>query len=232
MTITIVDAATFTISANPASVTVNQGATVTSNIAIARTGAFAGSVAFTASGLPTGVSASFNPLSTTGNSSMVTFSATATAVTGLATVTITGTSGTTVRTASIALTVNGGGTGGVTLTPMVTSSSPWFNEQQLRLNNTASLTSLSLTITIQRTTGIGFGGQFNTVGGPILQSSSSTATTVTYQFNLAAGQTLGVGNWTFAAQTSGSGTVHPTAGDTFTVTYTTGGSNFTQTGHF
>jgi hypothetical protein len=115
---------------------------------------------------------------------------------------------------------------------MVTSSSPWFNEQQLRLGNPASLTSLSITITIQRTTGIGFSGQYNTIGGPILQSNSSTATTVTYQFNLAAGQTLGVGNWTFAAQTSGSGTVHPTAGDTYTVTYTTGGATFTRTGNF
>jgi hypothetical protein len=28
------------------------------------------------------------------------------------------------------------------------------------------------------------------------------------------------------------GTTHPTAGDTFTVTYTTGGQSFTQSGHF
>ena len=51
--------------------------------------------------------------------------------------------------------------------------------------------------------------------------------------NLAAGQTLGTGtSWTFAAQTSGSGTVHPTTGDTYTVTYTTGGVTFTQSGNF
>jgi len=148
---------------------------------------------------------------------------------------VTGTSGSLTHTTTIALTVangGGGGTGGVTLTPMVTSSGPWFNEEQLRLANTASLTALSITIVVQRTTGISFGGQFNTVGGQILQSTSSTTAAVTYQFNLAAGQTLGVGNWTFAAQTSGSGTVHPTAGDTYTVTYTTGGVNFTQTNHF
>jgi uncharacterized protein (DUF1501 family) len=51
--------------------------------------------------------------------------------------------------------------------------------------------------------------------------------------NLAAGQTLGAGtNRLFAAQTNGTGTVHPFSGDTFTVTYTIGGTSFTQTGHF
>jgi hypothetical protein len=101
------------------------------------------------------------------------------------------------------------------------------------LSNTASLTSLSVTIVVQRTTGVSFSGQYNTIGGSILQSSSSTSTTVTYQFTLGAGQTLGPGsNRTFAAQSSGSGTVHPTAGDTYTVTYTIGGTTFTQTGHF
>jgi endoglucanase len=125
------------------------------------------------------------------------------------------------------------GTGGVTVTPAVTANGPWFNEQVIRLNNTANLTALSVTITIQRTTGVGFNGQYNTVGGQILQSSAVTATTITYQFTLAAGQTLGTGaNRTFAAQMSGSGTTHPTAGDTWVVTYTTGGVTYTQTGHF
>jgi hypothetical protein len=80
---------------------------------------------------------------------------------------------------------------------------------------------------------VAFNGQYNTVGSQILQSNSSTATTITYQFDLATGQTLGPAtNRLFAAQMSGSGTVHPASGDTYTVTYTTGGVTFTQTGHF
>jgi len=127
----------------------------------------------------------------------------------------------------------GGGNGGVTVTPVVSSSSPWFNEEQVRIANTASLTALSITVLIQRTTGISFSGEYNTIGGQITQANSSTASTVTYTFTLNSGQTLGAGtNWTFAAQTSGTGTTHPTAGDTWTVTYTTGGANFTQSGHF
>lgn len=53
-----------------------------------------------------------------------------------------------------------------------------------------------------------------------------------YQYTLNSGQTLGVGtNWTFAAPSSGNGAVHPTSGDTYTVSYTTGGTNFSQLGH-
>jgi hypothetical protein len=132
------------------------------------------------------------------------------------------------------LTVNADtGNGGVTVTPAVTTSSPWYNEQVVRLSNTANLTALSITITIQRTTGIGFNGMFNTVGGQILQSNTVTAPTITYQFTLASGQSLGPGtNRTFAAQTNGTGTLHPTGGDTWVVTYTTGGVTYTQTGNF
>jgi hypothetical protein len=125
------------------------------------------------------------------------------------------------------------GGGGVTVNPVVSSSSPYYDEEDLKLSNTGSLTSLSITIVVQRTTGVSFSGMYNSVGGQILQSNSSTASAITYQFTLASGQTLGAaGGVTFAAQASGNGTAHPTAGDTFTVTYTTGGANFTQSGHF
>jgi len=160
-------------------------------------------------------------------------SAASAATPGAATITITGAGGGLTRTATMTLTVSAGGNGGVTMTPVINSSGPWFNEEALRLSNTGAITSLSITIAIQRTTGVGFNGQYNTVGSQILQSNSSTATTITYQFTLAAGQTLGPNtNRLFAAQMSGTGTIHPTAGDTYVVTYTTGGVTYTQTGHF
>jgi len=149
-------------------------------------------------------------------------------------VTISGTGGGITRAVSLSLTVNAdSGTGGVTVTTAIIANSPWYNEEALRFNNTANITALSVTITIQRTTGISFNGQYNNVGGQILHSSAVTATTITYQFTLASGQTLGQGsNRTFAAQMSGAGTLHPTAGDTYVVTYTTGGVTYTQIGHF
>jgi phosphoheptose isomerase len=224
----------FTLSASPSNLTVNRGASGTSTIAITRSGGFTGAVTVSASGLPSGVTATFNPASTTGGSVALTLAASSAAPTGITSVTLNGAGGGLTRSTTLILTVNGdAGTGGVTVTPLVTASGPWFNEVAIRLNNTASLTALSVTITVQRTTGIGFGGQYNTIGGQILQSNTVAAATITYQYSLAPGQTLGAGaNRLFAAQFSGSGTIHPTTGDTYTVTYTTGGVSFTQTGHF
>lgn len=125
------------------------------------------------------------------------------------------------------------GGGSVTATTVIAQSSAFFNDEEVRLANTAPITSLTVTIVVQRTTGVSFSGQFNTAGGQILQSNSSTASAITYTFTLASGQTLGPSSgWTLAAQSSGSGTVHPTSGDTFTVQATAGGAPATLSGHF
>jgi endoglucanase len=226
----------FALSVNPASLTINRGASGTSTITITRTGGFTAGVSLTAGGLPAGVTANFNPNPATGGSGLLTLSASSTATLGGATITVTGVNGALTRTTTVSLTVNeggGGGNGGVTVTSAINSNTPWYNEQVVSLNNTGSITALSVTIVLQRTTGVGFNGQFNTVGGQILQSNTVTASTITYQFTLASGQTLGPGtNRTFAAQAGGNGTLHPTAGDTWVVSYTTGGVTFTQSGTF
>ncbi|MGC1686937.1 MAG: protease pro-enzyme activation domain-containing protein [Candidatus Acidiferrales bacterium] len=95
----------FSLSANPSSVSISQGgASKTSTITIAGTAGFSGSVTLAATGLPTGVTAVFgtNPATTT---SVVTFTASGSATTGPATVTITGTSGSLVHTTTISLSV-------------------------------------------------------------------------------------------------------------------------------
>jgi len=125
------------------------------------------------------------------------------------------------------------GNGGVTPTTVLAANGPFFNDEQVHLANTAPLTALTVTIVIQVTPGVTFSGQYNTIGGSILQSHSSTASALTYTYTLGSGQTLGPNTgWTFAAQAGGNGTAHPTTGDTFAVTYTTGGASFSQTGHF
>jgi len=215
-------------------VSVAQGASAGTSIAINRT-SFTGAVGFTASGLPTGVTVAFNPsTATTGNTVTATFTASSTATTGAATVTITGTSGSLSHATTVSLTVTGGGGGGtVTATPSVASASPWFNELQLRLNNTATITALTVTVTVQRTTGISYSGMYNTVGGQIAQTNSSTTSAITYTFTLAAGQSLPAATGRlFAMQMSGTGTAHPTAGDLYSVTYTAGGASTTISGHF
>jgi predicted carbohydrate-binding protein with CBM5 and CBM33 domain len=126
-----------------------------------------------------------------------------------------------------------GGNGGVTVTPAIASSSGYFNELQVRLTNTNPITALSVTVVVQRTTGVSYSGQYNTLGSQIAQTNSSTTGAITYQYTLASGQTISAGNnRTFAAQFGGTGTAHPTTGDTYTVTYTTGGVQRTQSGTF
>jgi endoglucanase len=234
LTVNDVTTPNFTVAASPGSLSVARGASGATAVAITRT-SFTGAVTMAATGLPSGVTVAFSPsAATTGNSVTATFTASGTATLGTANVILTATSGSLSRTTTVALTITGGDTSGsLTATPVVSTSSPWFNELQLRVANTGSLTALSITIVVQRTPGVGYSGQYNTVGGQIAQTNGSTTAAITYQFTLLAGQTLNASTGrTFAVQTSGNGTAHPTAGDTYTLTYTSGGQTFTTSGHF
>ncbi|HEY7405117.1 MAG TPA: hypothetical protein VIB39_16440, partial [Candidatus Angelobacter sp.] len=94
----------FSLTDSPSSLTVTQGTSGTSTVTIHPSGGFTGSVTLSASGLPSGVTASFgtNPATST---SVVTFTASSTATTGTSTVTITGTSGTLTHTTTVSLTI-------------------------------------------------------------------------------------------------------------------------------
>jgi endo-1,4-beta-xylanase len=118
--------------------------------------------------------------------------------------------------------------GGLSATPVVASSGPFFTEEDVKLANTRALTSLTVTIVVHVTTGVAFSSQYETAGSQIVMSHSSTSSTITYTFTLASGQSLGSGTYTLAAQMSGTGTTHPTSGDTFTVTSSAGNVS----GHF
>jgi endo-1,4-beta-xylanase len=120
--------------------------------------------------------------------------------------------------------------GGATATPVVASSGPFFDEEDVKLASASPITALSATIVVQTTGGVTFSSQYNTFG-QLQQGHSSTASAITYTFTLAAGQTL-QSTGLVAAQMGGSGQTHPTTGDTFTVTTTSGGITRTQTGHF
>jgi len=133
LTVTAVTTGNYTLSATPATASVAQGANVTSTININRTGGFAGSVALAVTGAPTGVTATLNPTSTTGNTSTLTIAASATATTGAATLTITGTAtglANQTTTVGVTVTTTGGGSGNVTLDYSACSSKPiWVAAQ-------------------------------------------------------------------------------------------------------
>src|SRR5262245_10089571 len=86
--------ADFSINVSPSSQTVWQAWTTQSLVTIAAINGFTGSVSFSASGLPSGATATFNPATTSGSgTSTMTIAASPGTPTGSYTVTVTGTSG-------------------------------------------------------------------------------------------------------------------------------------------
>jgi hypothetical protein len=94
----------FSLEASPSTVYLKQDEKATSTITVHPSGGFNGSVTLLASRLPTGVTASFDPESTTSASKLV-FVAAKEATTGLSSIIITGTSGNLTQSVAISLAV-------------------------------------------------------------------------------------------------------------------------------
>ncbi|MFJ6698921.1 M28 family peptidase [Streptomyces sp. NPDC091272] len=98
----------FSMALNPAAGTVQQSASVTTSVVTNTTTGSAQSVALTASGLPAGVTASFSPATVqSGQSSVLTLTATANAAPGASTITVKGQGSTLSHTVDYALNVGG-----------------------------------------------------------------------------------------------------------------------------
>jgi hypothetical protein len=106
----------FSISASPSSQTVVQGRSTNYTVTSTPSGGFTGNVTLSASGLPSGAGATFNPNPITGGSGSSTMTVTTSSTTpvGTYTLTITGTSGTLTHTATATLVV---GTGSASFSP-------------------------------------------------------------------------------------------------------------------
>ncbi len=105
----------FTLSDSPSSLTITQGgAAGNSTVTVTDIGGFTGSVTLAASGLPSGVTATFSPNPTSGTSTL-SLTASSSATTGTSTVTITGTSGSLTATTTLALTVTAAATPNFTI---------------------------------------------------------------------------------------------------------------------
>ena len=190
----------FTLTPSAATLSVAQGATATSTFTIADFGGFTGSVTLVATGLPAGVTASFaaNPTAA-GTTLTLTASSTAT-VGGPVTVTLTGISGATTASTTIALTV---------ITPPSFTVAP--------VNSTVTLVQGSTaTDTITITPANGFSGS-------ITLSATGLPTGVTASFNPTPATTSSVLTLTAAANAATGGPV------TVTVSAVSGAATETTT---
>jgi len=104
LTVTTVASGDFTLTASPTSLTITRSSHGTTTITIHPSNGFAGNVTLSATGLATGVTASFSPNPAAGTSTL-TLTASRSATTGTRTVTITGVSGSLSHTTTISLRV-------------------------------------------------------------------------------------------------------------------------------
>jgi hypothetical protein len=141
----------FTISATPGSQTVAPGGTTSFTATVAPQNGFTGTVALSASGLPSGASASFNPTPISGSGSSTLTVATASSTpAGNSTLTITGTSGSLSHSANVTLTVSG-----TPPQPPSNLAATASSNSAINLNWTASPTS-GVTYDLFRSTASGF----------------------------------------------------------------------------
>jgi kumamolisin len=124
LTVTSSTTPAFTISASPTSVSVAQGSSGKSTITTAVSGGFNSAIALSASGAPTGVTASLSPASIAApgsGTSTLTLAVASTAATGTYTITVTGTGGGITHTATVSLTVTSATKGAFTISVSPTS---------------------------------------------------------------------------------------------------------------
>jgi len=218
----------FTLSPSASTLSVTQGSSATDTVSVTDVNGFSGSVSFTATGLPSGVTASFSPTSSA-TSSVLTLTASGTAATGgPVTVTVTGTSGSTTASTTIALTVSP--SSGFSLKP---SASPLTVQQGASGTDTISVTDVG-----------GFTGSvsFTATGMPsgVTASFNPTSSATSSVLTLTASSTATTGAFTITVTgTSGSTTASTTVtldvtpattGSACTVDYTISPQNTSQFG--
>jgi len=208
----------FALSASPASLSVTQGSSATSTISTSVSNGFNSSVAFSISGLPSGVTASFSPASIAApgsGSSTLSFTASSTATTGTFNTTVSATGGGITHTTVIPVTVNAATAPNFTLSASPTSLSVAAGSSGTSTISTTVSGGFNSAVSLSAT-GLpaGVTAAFNPTSIAAPGSGSSTLT-------FTASSTAAAGTSTITINASGGGISHST---TVSLTITTGGT--------
>jgi subtilase family serine protease len=207
ITLTVV-APGFTLATSPASLTVPRSSSASNTITVTGVNGFSGSVALTVGTLPSGLTASFSPATTT-TSSKLTFAASSTAAAGTYSVTVTGTSGTLKATTTVSVTVTAPG---FTLAFVPTSLGVTRGSSASGTLSLAAVNGFAGTVSVS-VTGLPAG----------VTASFGTAITTGTSINFAASSTATIGNSTVTLKGT-SGTLSASTAFTLTVAAPASGS--------
>ncbi|WP_425558882.1 M4 family metallopeptidase, partial [Catenulispora subtropica] len=205
----------FSVSVSPTSGSVAQGSSVSTTVSTAVTAGSAQQVTLTASGLPSGVTASFNPATVTaGQSSTLTLTASSSAATGSKAITITGTAASGAHTA--------------TYTATVTSTNPG-NDFSVNVSpgsaTVAAGSSTTATVSTATVSGSAQTVALSVAGAPTGVTASVSPASVTSggsaTLNVAVASTTAAGTYTLTV--TGTGSATHTASFVLTVTGGGGG---------
>jgi prepilin-type N-terminal cleavage/methylation domain-containing protein len=123
---------------------------------------------------------------------------------------------------------------GVTMKVTGDASNKYYGEDRIYLTNTDTVSALTITINVARTTNLTYHGMYTDFWGGISTMSNDTGKNfVTYTFTLDKGQTMVPGSWTIVAQWDVAGGIERvTSEDTWSVTSTSGKVSTTNNGTF
>ena len=122
---------------------------------------------------------------------------------------------------------------GVWAVGKVTGDARYFLEWDVVVTNKLPLTGMALTITATHDGTWRYHGQWADLWGGVWKGTwSASSRTITYRFDLLAGQRIVTGAWTLAGQAGGTGVAHDVTGDRWTLTVTTEYGTGTLSGTF
>ena len=124
---------------------------------------------------------------------------------------------------------------GVGVVPSSDNYNNYGGQERLSVTTSKAITAMTITIKVAQTPGVTVNGQANSFpGGNLTQNSATGGGAIVFSWVLAAGMSIPANypNGVVYAQYSGTGSPHPSSGDTWTITSTAGGTTSTLTGTF
>ena len=116
---------------------------------------------------------------------------------------------------------------------MVDGNTAWWGEDDVHIVSNQQVTALSVTVTVQKTPGVTFSGQFVNAGN-FTSTYTENGSVLIFNYQLSPGAVLNPGTTLLiGSQYRGNGTPHPSSGDTFSVSATAAGATQEDVqGHF